>query len=104
MGRLSKTILNQINNSIPEKDKFFVTENRGSHAMASAINFLGMIRENFSAEQADELTKRFINAIKTQDPRKFYRGLTHFKELHEGKNPTEPSTETMSAEIETPNE
>lgn len=80
VGSISKSILNSINNSIPEKDKFLVTESRGSHAMASAINFIHMLKENYPLEESEELIKRFINAVRTDDPKKFYRGIEHLKE------------------------
>jgi hypothetical protein len=80
MGKTTRSILDVINNSIPEKDKVHITENRGSHALASAINFLHFLKENYSEEDAAELTKRFINAVKTDDVKKFYRGLQHIKE------------------------
>jgi hypothetical protein len=34
-----------------------------------------MIKENYPAEQADELERRLLNSIKGQDPNKFFRGL-----------------------------
>jgi hypothetical protein len=80
MGKISRSILDAINDTVPEKDKLLITENRGSHAMASAINFIHFLQENYSKEEAEELVKRFVNSIKTDDPKKFYRGLNHIKE------------------------
>jgi len=80
MGKISRSILDAINNAVPDKDKVSITESRASHCMASAINFLHFLKENYSAEEASELSKRFINAIKTDDPKKFYRGIEHIKE------------------------
>lgn len=80
MGKMSRSILDAINDTVPEKDKMFITENRGSHAMASAINFIHFIQENYTKEESDELVKRFVNSIRTDDPKKFYRGLNHLKE------------------------
>lgn len=80
MAEFSKSILDVINNTLPERDKFLVTESRGSHIIASASNFVNMIRENFSEQEADDLVKRLINSIRTNDPAKFNRGLKHIKE------------------------
>lgn len=86
MGKISKSILDAISSSIPDKDKVSVTENRASHSMASAINLLHFLKENYSAEEAEELTKRFLNAIRTESPDKFYRGLKKLKEQNQVVN------------------
>jgi hypothetical protein len=91
MGKLSKSILDAISSSIPEKDKLSITENRGSHAIASAINFIHFLKENYSENESEELIKRFINAVRTDDPKKFYRGVQHIKESVEN---TETAKET----------
>lgn len=80
MTKLNKSILDAISSTIPEKDKISITENRGSHAIASAINFIHFLKENYSADESEELIKRFINAVRTDDPKKFYRGVEHIKE------------------------
>jgi len=80
MTKLNKSILDAISSTIPEKDKLNVTENRGSHAIASAVNFIHFLKENYSEEESAELIKRFINSVKTDSPEKFYRGLQHIKE------------------------
>jgi hypothetical protein len=80
MGKISRSILDAINDTIPEKDKMLITETRSSHAMASAINFIHFLQENYSKEESEELIKRFVNAVRTDDPKKFYRGLNHIKE------------------------
>lgn len=78
-NKISNSLLDSINLSLPERDKFQITESRGSHVISSSINFIQMIKENYSEEDANELIKRFINAVRTNDPRKFYRGLSHLK-------------------------
>jgi hypothetical protein len=104
MGRISRSILDAINDTIPEKDKMLVTENRGSHAMASAINFIHFLQENYSKEESDELIKRFVNAVRTDDPKKFYRGLTHLKETTENKEKDlKPNVKEIIIETENKN-
>jgi hypothetical protein len=104
MGKISRSILDAINDTIPEKDKMLVTENRGSHAMASAINFIHFLQENYSKEESDELIKRFVNAVRTDDPKKFYRGLTHLKESKETKEKdVKPAVKEIIIETENTN-
>jgi hypothetical protein len=91
MGKASRSILDAINDTVPEKDKISITENRGSHAIASAINFIGFIKENYSPEKSEELIKRFINAVRTEDPKKFYRGIQHIKENTELSGKSKPN-------------
>ena len=80
MADMGKSLLETIVDTLPERDKFLITESRGSHAIASAINFINMLKENFPHDQSEDLIKRFINAIRTDDPKKFYRGLKHLSE------------------------
>jgi len=93
MGKLSKSILDAISSSIPEKDKLSITENRGSHAIASAINFIHFLKENYSENESEELIKRFINAVRTDDPKKFYRGVQHIKESVENTETVKETTD-----------
>ena len=78
--RLSETLLTQFTGQIAIRDKLAMTETRGNHAISAGLNFLRFIKENFSPEESEELTKRFVNAIRTNSPEKFYRGINHLKE------------------------
>ena len=42
-----------------------------------------MIYEAYDEATADDLVKRFINSIKTQDPKKFERGIKKLNESNE---------------------
>ena len=44
------------------------------------INLFDKIQDHYSADDALELERRFINSIKSGDPRKFKRGITKMKE------------------------
>lgn len=74
------SLLESLINTVPEKDKLSVIESRSQHVLASSINFIKFLKENFTNEESEELIKRFINSIRTEDPKKFQRGLTHLKE------------------------
>ena len=58
---------------VRNKDQLF--ESRATNIINSAINLLESIHKHYDAEQADELERRFINAIKGQDSAKFTRGV-----------------------------
>ena len=57
-----------------------IIESRANHTIKSAINILNLIGETFSPEEADELERRFINAIKGKDYSKFERGISKVKQ------------------------
>jgi hypothetical protein len=56
-----------------ERDQRHVIENRASNIIASAIRLLEQIDENYPPEQAENLTRKLINAIKLRNPDKFTR-------------------------------
>jgi hypothetical protein len=75
LKKKTKSILDEINNLLPEKDKSNVIESRANHIINSAINLINLIRESYDDELAGELERRFLNSIKGQDANKFNRGI-----------------------------
>lgn len=63
-----------------------VVESRAGHIIDSAINLVLFIRENFDQSTAQDLEKRFNNAIRSLDPSKFERGVSKIKERNDLKN------------------
>jgi hypothetical protein len=66
-----------------QKNSEAVIESRATHVIDSAINLLGLIRENFTPEQAYELERRLINSIKGGDPSKFVRSIRRLRDNKE---------------------
>lgn len=86
MSRKVKTLLDELTNLSPSTgDKFKILDIRADHLINSSINLLEMINDQFSKEEAEDLTKRFINSIKTADIRKFKRGIKFIKESKNNK-------------------
>jgi hypothetical protein len=56
-----------------ERDQRHIIENRASNIIASAISLLEQIDESYAPDQAENLTRKLINAIKLRDPGKFTR-------------------------------
>ena len=79
MKRRTKSILQEINNYVPAKNKDQLIENRGKHMLESAINLIDLINENYDEETAGELTRRFLNSIRTGKD-KFTRGVRKHRE------------------------
>ena len=71
MKTRTRSILQELNDIAEVRNKDALFESRATNIINSAINLLESIHKNYDAESADELERRFINAIRGQDPSKF---------------------------------
>lgn len=71
----TRSILQELNELAEVRNKDALYESRAVNIINSAINLLESLHKQYSPEQADELERRFINAIRGQDPAKFTRGI-----------------------------
>jgi len=76
----TRSILTELDELLTHKDKDNLLESRANNIINGAINLIKYIRENYEAEQAGELERRLLNAIKGQDPAKFARGIRKIKD------------------------
>jgi hypothetical protein len=76
----TRSILTELDELLTHKDKDNLLESRANNIINGAINLIRYIRENYDAEQALELERRLLNAIKGQDPAKFARGIRKIKD------------------------
>lgn len=79
MQKKARSILDELDTLLVHKDRENLVESRASHVIQGAINLIKYIRENYDAAQADELERRLINSIRTQEPEKFKRGVRRFR-------------------------
>lgn len=79
----SRSILQEISSYVPAKNKEQIVEARAEHVISSAINLLNLINENFSAEEAEQLEKRFLSSIRGRDAKRFVRGIRKIKESND---------------------
>ena len=80
MQKRTRSILTELDELLTHKDKDNLLESRANNIINGAINLIKYIRENYDAEQALELERRLLNAIKGQDPAKFTRGIRKIKD------------------------
>lgn len=80
MQKRTRSILTELDELLVHKDKANLIESRANNIIAGAINLINHIRESYDAETAGELERRLINAIKSQDPSKFTRGIRKCKD------------------------
>ena len=76
----TRSILQELNELAEVRDKDALYESRATNIINSAINLLESIHSHYTPEQADELERRFVNAIRGQDSSKFTRGVRRIVE------------------------
>ncbi len=86
MKTYTKTLLEELTGSIPQKETTQVIEIRGSHVIASALNLIESIQHQFGKKIAEEMERRLISSIKSKSNAKFARGA---KQLSKGLNADE---------------
>lgn len=80
MSQEVRSILDELNALSIEKDKENIVESRALNVIASAINLIEYIQENYNADTALELERRLVNSIRGRDTKKFSRAITKLKE------------------------
>lgn len=75
-----RSIVDELNTYVPTKNKDVFIEGRAQQVIASARNLLALVESNYSAEVAEDLTKRLLSAIKNNDSEKFCRKVRQIRE------------------------
>jgi hypothetical protein len=83
MKKRTRSILEELNNLHSRKDSDFLIETTANNIIESSINLLSRIHSTYDSETASDLERKFINSIKSGDPRKFRRTIT---KIIEGKD------------------
>jgi hypothetical protein len=73
MQKKTRSLLEELDSMYIERDQRHVIENRASNVIASAIRLLEQIDSTYTAEDAQNLQRKLINAISQRDPGKFTR-------------------------------
>ena len=82
MKRRTRSILEEINSIGDTHDRKYIVENTASNVITSASNLIKLITETYDEQTSQDLIKRLINSIRTQDEMKFKRGI---KKANESK-------------------
>ena len=75
MQKRTRSILEELDNLYVERDSRVLIENRAHNVITSAIRLLEQIDAEFSPEQAENLQRKLLNAIRTRDTGKFARSV-----------------------------
>lgn len=73
MQKKTRSILEELDLMYVERDRRHVIESRASNIIASAINLLEQIDQAYDVEQAENLQRKLLNAIRMRDASKFTR-------------------------------
>ena len=75
MQKKTRSLLEELDSMYIERDSRHVIETRASNIITSAIRLLEQIDQSYTPEQADNLTRKLITAIKLRDTGKFTRSV-----------------------------
>ena len=75
MQKRTRSILEELDSMYVERDRRLVIENRASNIIETAIRLLEQIDAEYTPEQAENLTRKLLNAIRTRDTGKFARSV-----------------------------
>ena len=76
MKKQTRSILQELNNLAITSDKDRLIESTANNIINSSINLINLINSEYDATTASELERRFLNSIRSGDPKKFKRGIT----------------------------
>ena len=75
MHKKTRSILEELDAMYVERDRRLLIENRAANIIASAVRLLEEIDREFPPEQAENLSRKLLNAIRMKDPGKFTRSV-----------------------------
>ncbi len=75
MKKQTRSILQELNTLSITNDKDRLIESTASNIINSSINLINLINREYDNATANELERRFLNSIKSGDPKKFKRGI-----------------------------
>jgi len=83
MKKRTRSILQELSSIGTTSQSDLLIETTANNIIESSINLLNTINKNYDVATASELERRFLNSIRTGDPRKFKRAIT---KIIESKN------------------
>jgi hypothetical protein len=75
MQKKTRSLLEELDSLYVERDRKLLIENRATTVIESAIRLIQQIEDEYTADQAENLTRKLLNAIRTKDTGKFSRSV-----------------------------
>ena len=77
MQKKTRSILEELDSIYNEKyakqDSVYIIESRAQNVISSAVRLIEQIEQTYDAEQAENLVRKLLNAIRFKDEGKFIR-------------------------------
>ncbi len=73
MQKRTRSLLEELDSMYVERERDLIIESRASNIIAGAINLLEQIDAAYSPDQAENLTRKLLNAIRTRYAGRFAR-------------------------------
>lgn len=86
MKKQTRSILQELNSLNMNRTQDEMIASSGLNLIESAINLITKIHSNYSPEEALDLERRFLNSIRSGDPKKFHRGVKKVNESKKNRN------------------
>ena len=79
MQKRTRSILEELDSLYEEKnadrDRRYIIESRASNVIASAVRLVEQIEASYDPDQAENLVRKLLNAIRDKDAGKFMRSV-----------------------------
>jgi hypothetical protein len=75
MQKKTRSILEELESMYVQRDRRHLLESRASNVITSAIRLMEQIERDFPGDQAENLQRKMLNAIRLRDLSKFTRSI-----------------------------
>jgi hypothetical protein len=75
MQKKTRSILEELESMYVERDRRHLLESRATNVITSAIRLMEQIDRDYPSDQAENLQRKMLNAIRLRDPAKFTRSM-----------------------------
>lgn len=75
MHKKTRSLLEELESLYIERDRKVLIENRATNVIEAAVRLIEQIESEYTPEQAENLTRKLLNAIRTKDVGKFSRSV-----------------------------
>lgn len=75
MHKKTRSLLEELESLYIERDRKVLIENRATNVIDAAVRLIEQIESEYTPEQAENLTRKLLNAIRTKDAGKFSRSV-----------------------------
>lgn len=86
MNKFSKSILQEITESVPARNKKDFVKSKAVHAISSAISLMALLESEYTTEEAEYLIKRFFSSLRGRDAKRFSRSIQKIDEAADDAN------------------